>query len=155
MGPKLPYEGGCLCGAVRYSVSRAPRTIYACHCTDCQRGTGSAFGVSLVVDRSAVALTKGRPAPYAAQMSDGRSKQGMMCTNCGTKLWAESLRNRDFLILRPGTLDERSWVKPIAHIWTRSAHPWFRFPDDVALFDTQPAEPWKELFSLWEERPAR
>jgi len=151
----IPYAGGCLCGAVRYAVKREPHTVYACHCTDCQRSTGAAFGISLVVDRSAVAVEKGEPAPYAAQLSDGRTKQGMMCANCGTKLWSESMRNRDFLIIRPGSLDDRSWIEPVAHIWTRSAHSWFRFPPGAKLFETQPAEAWKELFKLWDERSQR
>ena len=153
--PKVPYAGGCLCGAVRYTVQREPRTIYACHCTDCQRSTGSAFGVSFVVDRSAVAVEKGEPAPYSAKLPDGRTKQGAMCANCGTKLWGESMRNRDFLILRPGSLDDRTWITPVAHLWTRSAHPWFRFAPEAAVFETQPAEAWKVLFQLWSERAVR
>lgn len=127
MAPKFPYSGGCLCGALRYSVNRDPRTLYACHCTDCQRSTGAAFGVSSVVDRGAVTLRKGEPAPYGAKLSDGRTKQGVMCAKCGSKLWGESMRNRDL----------------------------FRLPADAAAFETQPAEAWKVLFQLWNERAAR
>jgi len=154
VSPKIPYGGGCLCGAVRYRVAREPRTIYLCHCTDCQRSTGAAFGISLVVDRGAVTVEKGEPAPYGAQLADGRTKQGVMCASCGTKLWGRSTRTADFVILRPGPLDDRSWVKPVAHLWTRSAHPWFGFPQGATKFETQPNEAWKELFKLWEERSA-
>jgi hypothetical protein len=137
---------------VRYVVDGEPRTLYACHCTDCQRRGGTAFGLSMVVERAAVEVVKGEPAPYDARLSDGRTKHGRMCASCGTKLWGESMRNLDFLIIHPGTLDERAWLDPVAHLWTRSAQPWFRFPDGVALFETQPAEPWKELFKLWDAR---
>jgi hypothetical protein len=54
--------------------------------------------------------------------------------------------------MQPGTLEDTSWVRPIAHLWTRSAQSWFRFPEGVALFETQPANAWEELFKLWRER---
>ena len=153
--PRPPYAGGCLCGAVRYELKEEPRTFYACHCTDCQRRTGAAFGLSLVVDRDAVELQKGDTVRTFARLDDGRTKQGAMCATCGTRLWGESMRNRDFVIIQPGSLDDRSWVKPVAHLWTRSAHPWFKFTEGAVLFETQPKEPWKELFKLWDERSQR
>ena len=49
-----PYDGGCLCGLIRYRLTDEPLTLYACHCTDRQRETGSAFGLSMIVPKSAI-----------------------------------------------------------------------------------------------------
>jgi len=46
---KLPQTGGCLCGKIRYEISEAPRLVYTCHCTECQRLTSSAFSIALAV----------------------------------------------------------------------------------------------------------
>ena len=56
-----PYLGHCLCGAVAYRLTGEPLTFYACHCTDCQRRTGAAFALSMIVRRAALELTRGEP----------------------------------------------------------------------------------------------
>lgn len=146
-----PYSGGCLCGAVRYRVTAEPETLYACHCTDCQRRNGAAFALSLVVRREAVEAT-GETKFYAVTLADGRIKQNRACARCATRLWGESLKSPAFVIIQPGTLDDTTWLRPVAHIWTRSAQPWLQFPADTVKFDTQPPETWKVLFRLWRER---
>ena len=146
-----PYTGGCLCGAVRYRITAEPETFYACHCTDCQRRNGSAFALSFVVRRDAVEST-GDTELYVAKLADGRVKQSRACVKCVTRLWGESVRSPTYLIIQPGTLDDTSWLRPVAHIWTRSAQPWVQFPPDAVKFETQPPETWKVLFKLWRER---
>ena len=58
---KAPYPGKCLCGAVQFRLTEEPLTLYACHCTDCQKRSGSAFGLSLWVHRAAIQVIEGRP----------------------------------------------------------------------------------------------
>jgi hypothetical protein len=70
------YAGGCLCGSVRYRLGAEPLTSYVCHCTDCQRRTGSAFALSLIVPAAALVVTRGSTSAYAATLADGRSKRG-------------------------------------------------------------------------------
>ena len=142
-----PYTGQCLCGAVRFRVSAEPLTVYVCHCTDCQRRTGSAFALSMVVRRSSLEVTQGDPGAYSALLPDGRTKSGRMCSGCGTRLWGEPA-NQAVVVVQPGTLEQPTRLKPIAHQWTRSAQPWIVFPADVVLFETQPADP-GELVRLW------
>ena len=145
------YEGGCLCGSVRYRLSAEPLTCYVCHCTDCQRRTGGAFAISLIVPAAALELTRGTTSPYSATLADGRVKRGQLCTACGTRLWGEPVRNPAIRVLQPGTLDEPSHFPPVAHIWTRSAQPWVVFPAGVALFAKQPEER-MQLAKLWQEQ---
>ena len=82
-------EGGCLCGAVRYRLTDDPLTLYACHCTDCQRQSGSAFGLSMIVARSAFELVRGEPLALEV-MAEGRTRRPRICGACGTRLFNES-----------------------------------------------------------------
>src|SRR5215208_1434106 len=143
-----PYFGGCLCGAIRYRVASEPLTVYACHCTDCQRRTGSAFALSMVVALSSIELTSGAPASYHAALSDGRVKHGKLCAACGTRLWGEPVKRPSIAVLQPGTLDDTSWLKPVAHLWASEAQPWFTFPVGVRVYQTQPEDA-AELVRLW------
>jgi hypothetical protein len=147
-----PYSGRCSCAATRYFIGGEPKTLYACHCTDCQRRTGAAFALSLVVSRDAVTVPQGKTLAYSVTLADGRIKRGQMCSTCGTRLWGEPLKLPGMAIVQPGTLDDTSWLRPVAHIWTRSAQPWFPFPNDVPLYETQP--PPGELVRLWQQRKA-
>lgn len=151
MNARAAYFGQCLCGAVRFAVRGEPLTVYACHCSDCQRRTGSAFAVSMMVRREAIDLLRGEVVGYFAQLADGRTKNGRMCAACGTRLWGEPLRAAAVAVVQPGVLDEPSAVEPVAHQWTRSALPWFLFPPGVARFEGQPDSA-TQMRDLWRNR---
>jgi hypothetical protein len=146
-----PYTGRCLCGGTRYRVTEEPLTIYACHCTDCQKRSGSAFGLSMWVHRAAIEVITGEATLHTSSTSDGRIRNGRICGHCGTRLWSEPQNRPNLAVVRPGTLDDTSWLQPVAHIWTRSAQPWFVFPEGIAKYATQP-EDLLELASLWRSR---
>lgn len=146
-----PCTGRCLCGAVEYRVTEEPLTVYACHCTDCQKRSGSAFGLSMWVRRAAIEVTKGEAAVHTSTHADGRPRVGRTCAHCGTRLWSEPPRYPDLAIVRPGSLDDRSWLRPVAHLWLRSAQPWVVIPEGVARYETQPKD-FREFARLY-ERP--
>ena len=143
--------GRCLCGAAAYRLTGEPITFYACHCTDCQRRGGAAFGLSLLMSKSAVELVKGKTEQREAAVENGRVKRHMVCPACATQLWGISGRNPDVLVIRPGTLDDQSGLEPVAHIWTSSKRPWVTIPAGAAAFDRQPEDP-TVLARLWKER---
>lgn len=144
-------QGSCLCGAVRYLLRGEPLTVYACHCTDCQRRTGTAFALSMPVRRESVELVQGEPATYSASLADGRTKNGRMCSLCGTRLWGEPAKNKAILVIQPGNTDNSSQFRPVAHQWTVSALPWIVFPPGVTLYPTQPDDP-GQMIRLWRNR---
>lgn len=146
-----PYAGRCFCEATRYRVTQEPLTLYACHCTDCQKRSGSAFGLSMWVERAAIEVTTGETALQVLKGPDGRSRPGRMCSQCGARLWSEPEKRPTLAVVRAGTLDDTSWLQPVAHIWTRSAQPWFAFPEGVPKYATQP-EDFLELARLWRAR---
>lgn len=144
-------EGGCQCRAVRYRVLGDPLTVYACHCADCQRRSGSAFAMTMLVSKNQIEVIQGRPAQYDYVEKDGRHRLGVFCGKCATRLWGESPRVSGVFFLPPGTLDDTSWVEPAAHVWTRSAQPWVSIPDSVPAF-AQEAEDVSVLVSAWRDR---
>ena len=140
---KLPQTGGCLCGAIRYEITQPPLVTYTCHCTVCQRLTGSAFSSALVVPAEACRF-RGRAAVLPAHRR--QRPCGDPVGLCGVRHLALQRREArtappgTFVAVRAGTLDDTSWLRPTAHFWTRSAQPWVTLPEGDTRFETQPAD---------------
>jgi hypothetical protein len=123
---RLPLAGGCVCGKVRYALTGAPLLAYACHCHACQKRTGSAFSLAVVVRRADLELS-GHTAlqPYAT--ANGDQAHGV-CPDCGARVWGYALAAPDYASIRGGTFDDASWIVPIAQTWVESAIPWAVIP---------------------------
>ncbi len=150
----FPQQGGCLCGEIRYRLSDAGLTLYACHCTDCQTQSGASFALSMLVAKEALRLVRGQTDEYSIELADGRRKGSKFCRRCATTLWGRS-RAPELAILEPGTLDDTSWLWPVGHIWTRSAQPWVQIPDDAVRCPKQPDD--REMLAFvraWKRREA-
>lgn len=150
---KLPLTGACQCQAVAYEIRAEPKTLYACHCTECQRQSASAFSLSMVVPREAVVVTQGTPKQWRRVHESGRVIYCLYCGDCGVRLWHNPERNPQVTILKPGTLDDTSWLVPVGHIWTRSAQPWFEIPQDSVNYEVQPPD-LSRLIEAWSARQA-
>jgi len=148
----LPLLGGCQCGACRYEITERPLTLYVCHCTECQRQSGSGFGMSMPVPRAGFTLTRGEPAEWARTADSGRTVNCAYCRDCGTRLFHAPARNPTAVNVKPGTLDSTGWLVPVGHLWTRSVQPWVTIPDGVVAFETQPATDFSVLFEAWRAR---
>ncbi|MFC3070685.1 GFA family protein [Phenylobacterium soli] len=123
----LPQTGGCYCGAIRYSLNAAPLLAYACHCHDCQTRSGSAFGLTVVV-RSADVTVSGEPEVVRLANPSGLAIDHNMCPHCRLRVFAVNPKTADYMSLRAGTLDDASWVRPVAQTWVESAIPWAVIP---------------------------
>ncbi len=132
-------RGGCQCGGIRYEVTGAPRQVVVCHCVDCQRQSGSAFGMTLVVREENFRLTQGEPKTFTSKSDAGRAKLGAFCPRCGTRIYHKPEWRKGMVSVKPGTLDDTSMLKPDIHIWTGSKQPWITIPDDVEAHETQPS----------------
>lgn len=128
------HAGGCLCGAVRYKVSGTPLRTHVCHCTFCQRRTGSSNGLVAVFDAKNVETT-GVLATYEHRSDEsGRWLRLDFCPRCGTNVGFDFERVPTARAISVGTFDDPGWIKIDRHIWTRSALPWMPLPDDVEKF---------------------
>lgn len=131
--------GGCQCGEIRYEVIGPSRQLVVCHCTDCQRQSGSAFGMTLVVDESDLRLTRGEPGLFTSKSEAGRDKWGAFCTQCGTRIYNKTVLRPGKLSVKPGTLDDTGSLKPDIHIWTRSKQHWVTIPEGVETHEKGPS----------------
>ena len=141
-------SGGCQCGAVRYQLSAAPLTLYACHCTECQKQSTSAFGMSLQVPRGGFRIVKGEPKVWRRTADSGMAVHCYFCGNCGTRLYHDAEFARDTVNIKPGTLDDTSGLDPVANIWTGSAQPWVHLSDDLLNYAAQPDD-YDPLIARW------
>ena len=120
-------------------------SVHACHCTDCQTLSGSAFGLSMVLNRSDIEVTKGE-----VQINDFTASKNRMhrhhCSICGVALWFSSPGYEGVVAIKPGTLDDTSMLRPIAHMWYRSAQPWLDVGDGLPVYQEQPS--FAELIEL-------
>lgn len=137
--PQFPVEGGCQCGAVRYRLKAAPLGVYACHCKDCQRFSGTTHTMSMVVNAGDADIIAGTLAGFDKAADSGRTVRMLGCAACGTKIWNEPLSSPALLILKPGTLDDASWARPVGNIWTDRALPWVEIDRSQPNFPGQPS----------------
>jgi hypothetical protein len=133
----LPLKGGCLCGAVRYEVRGAPFLLTACHCLNCQKRTGSAYSMNLTVRREDFAITEGAPAEIEQVSPSGTPTTQLHCGACYARLASLPSRLPHTASVRPGTLDDTGWLKPVLHIFARSALPG-AIPAGAATHETAP-----------------
>ena len=128
------YRGGCLCGAIRFRAGRDPSRTVVCHCTFCQRLTGSAFAVWPVFAETEVAL-RGEHSRYEHRSDEsGRWIHLFFCPRCGTTIYSRWQEDKGELALLGGTFDETGWISVSRHVWTRSKQPWVVIPDGHAHF---------------------
>jgi len=123
-------EGGCSCGTIRYRLLSEPLFTHCCHCLSCQRQTGSAFVVNLLIEADRVELLSGEPQVVPAPRDSGGVQEISRCPGCQVAVW--SLYTwPEVRFVRGGTLDEPSRFAPDVHIFTRSKLPWVRLPESV------------------------
>jgi hypothetical protein len=127
-------EGGCSCGAVRYRLTSEPMFVHCCHCLNCQRQTGSAFVINLLLEADRIELLAGEPQPVDVPRDDGSTQRIYRCPSCQVAVYSEYGRP-EVRFVRAGTLDEPSSVAPDVHIFTRSKVPWVTLPESTPAFD--------------------
>lgn len=131
--------GGCLCGAIRYSINAEPVMSGACHCRDCQYASGGSAAFVMIFPKSAVRLTKGTPRSYSSLAESGNRVRRSLCESCGTPLFGENESTfAGFVAVRVGSLDDPSVFRPIGHAWTSSAQPWHSIDPALPKWEKNP-----------------
>ena len=133
---KLPYTGGCQCKKIRYKIFHAPIRLIACHCYECQNQSGSAFGMSMHIKKNSIRLS-GKLKSFDRIAYNGHKNTGCFCPNCGNRIYNIPYSRNDVYSLKPGTLDDTSWLQPTTFIWTKNAQRWFPFPNDIKIENEQ------------------
>ena len=128
-----PLEGGCLCGAVRYRVTKAPIDSGYCHCRMCQKSSGAPLQVSAEFAVDGFAVIKGEPKAYRSSTWGLRH----FCPECGSQLTFRLAKNPTYISVNLPTLDRPEALKPRIHIWRSSRIPWFEVKDELPQYDRE------------------
>jgi hypothetical protein len=140
-------EGGCTCRAVRYRLTSRPLIVHCCHCSWCQRETGTAFAHNALIERERVHLLGIEPEMVFTPSESGIGQRIVRCPTCRIAVWShygQGLLSDAVRFVRVGTLDNPDLLPPDVHIFTMSKQPWVR------LDPTVPAvHEYYDLATLW------
>lgn len=130
-------SGGCLCGAVRYTFEGEPGQGMVCHCTHCQKQSGSAFSTIIAVPQAAFELS-GDPASYHDAGESGKAVERIFCSQCGSPVISRVEVAPGMVFVKAGTLDNTATFVPAMHIWAKSKQCWVE-TGIMPAFATNPA----------------
>ena len=131
----VTYVGSCSCGEVRYRLLSGPMFVHCCHCTLCQRQTGSAFAINALIETARIELTGGSPAPISMPTESGRPHDIYRCPRCQVAVWSDYGHRPALRFVRVATLEHPRALVPDVHIFVRSKLPWVRLPNDARTFE--------------------
>ena len=137
-------EGGCNCGAVRYRLLAPPMFTHCCHCTWCQRETGSAFALNAMIERDRLDVT-GAVVMERLPSASGKGQEIARCPVCRVAVFSHYAgAGRALAFVRVGTLDTPAACPPDVHIFTATKQPWVVFPAGAKVFEEyyKSAEVW-------------
>jgi hypothetical protein len=138
--PKAQYQGGCLCGAVRYAARAEPLVVRACWCRVCQYFAAGNATVNLAFATEAVTIT-GELRDYASTADSGNHMHRRFCPRCGVQVTSAADERPQFVVIRAGTLDEPGRIAPQMLIWTSAAPGWAALDPALPQHTGQPPAP--------------
>jgi len=132
----MEMTGGCLCGAVRYSLSAEPLMCVTCHCKNCQRQAGTALSIIIGIPENAVSFS-GELKTYNDTGDSGATVRRQFCPECGSPVFTRVDRPEGIMFVKAGTLDDTSNLKPAFHCYAKSKQAWMTL-EDIPSFETVP-----------------
>ena len=126
------YEGGCLCGAVRFEIAGPIRNIVYCHCSRCRKAQGSAFATNGIAAANAFVITRGEDELTVYESMPGKTKH--FCRNCGSPIASKNAADPDNVRVRIGTIESSIAERPMAHIFATSKADWEEICDDLPQY---------------------
>jgi hypothetical protein len=131
----FPIEGGCSCRQVRYRMTTAPMMVHACHCTWCQRETGTAYATNAVIEADRVELMGEQPEMIETPSHSGKGQKIWRCPRCKVAVWSNYPNGGTTVrFVRVGTLDDPAACPPQIHVFTGTKMPWVQIPEGQRAF---------------------
>lgn len=130
-------EARCLCGNLRIKVEGAPMLPLACNCTNCQRRTGSAFGLISYFSDSQIVSVRGDYQTFQFKVDNGNTNTTSFCPKCGSTVFfkAEMFKGKTGIAM--GCFTDSEMPEPALAVWTRSKHRWVVFPEHWQAMEQQ------------------
>lgn len=120
----FPQQGHCTCGEIRYEVTTKPLFVHCCHCTWCQRESGSAFALNALIEADRVRLLTGKPEVVNTPSNSGKGQKISRCPTCRVAVWSNYGGHETVRFIRVGTLDDPNAMPPDIHIFTSTKQSW-------------------------------
>ena len=127
------FHGGCLCGKISYTLSADTVVATVCHCRNCQKASGSPFSTNLIVPDAAVTI-EGTLKVFHDKGDSGRAVDRYFCDGCGSPIYTAAEGYPGVAIVKAGTLDDPSWVKPAVESFRDSKQPWVHLEGDMKRY---------------------
>jgi hypothetical protein len=140
METSVRHSGGCICGAVRFTTAGEPSRVTICHCTWCQRRTGTAFGTEVVFNSEQVEITGPEIGRYR-HVSDGSGRwlDVEFCRRCGSNLGFTLEAVPGVRALPAGAFDDPTWIRSerykFRHVFLRSRREWSDLSPHVEMYE--------------------
>ena len=131
----FPVNGACQCGQVTYQLKAAPIKVIACHCTECQKLSSSAFSITTIIHAKDIDF-QGNMNSWERSADSGNRNIAKFCPDCGTRIYHINPDEADIIKLK-SRLDNAKKVNPVAHIWLGEKQDWYDVPEGVETSDTQ------------------
>jgi len=129
--------GQCLCGNIKYTVSAAPVRMGQCHCTDCQRSTGTGHSSIAFFKKDDVTI-QGEANSYDSITDTGSTLTRYFCSTCGSRLFGRTTSVQDVISISVGTMDDSSWFNPNAIVYNKRKQHWDFMDESVLAFEEMP-----------------
>ena len=129
----IPFEGGCLCGSVRYVCKAQPIHVFFCHCLDCQKESGCPLVAEVYVPRSSVELAASL-GKYTRPGDSGCPVHRNFCPSCGSVILTEFDVEPENVCIKACSLDDPSWLTPEFHLYITRKQPWLKLSDGLPQY---------------------
>jgi hypothetical protein len=140
-------EGHCSCNRLRYRLKAKPMIVHCCHCSWCQRESGSAFAVNAVIETDNVEMVFGEPDTIEIPSASGKGQKVVRCPHCRVALWSHYGGGGEAIsFIRVGTLEDPGACPPDVHIYTSTRQDWVVLPEGARSFEGyyDPRQEWSE-----------
>lgn len=132
----MHIDGQCLCGQVTYEADIDPERVAICYCTDCQRGSASAYRVIAGVEGESFRLLTGTLKTWVKTADSGNKRELAFCPECGTNFYGKPIGEKgSFFSLRAGTINQRADLSPKLQVWCASRPAWVQLVDGIPAYD--------------------
>ena len=134
-------SGKCLCGSIQYSSEAEPIFSIICHCDDCQRQTGTAFSMTVGVPKASMKIdNEDKLKEFIGESASGNKVRRKFCPDCGSPIISMIAMAPDMYMIKAGTLDDKSWIKPTHQFWCSTKQPWLELSDELEKHDRNPVK---------------
>jgi hypothetical protein len=128
--------GSCLCGKIQIQIPDSFDYVGNCHCSECQKFSGSAFASAAGINFADLKITQGEE--FVTYYHKTEETDLAFCSNCGSSLFSKKPKTHKANI-RLGILDDAPAQHPTFHIYVGSEAPWYEITDDLTQFDESPS----------------